>query len=340
MAANEARRDLAEKLRFERLLIEEIRAFNKQLVRQTVREFAQGAGAFDASTLQSELTGILDEHYERVGEPFSQQLTEVLPEDIKATDSELALIATALLTFFSARAIEQAAIITATNQRDIAASIDLAVTISQEEAVVGRPQSRRDTAVQTGANLSRKLNARVGAIASLETQASAEAAKATEAQVLTGQPPSVTGGSPRDVAVPKEWVTMGDEVVREDHVLADSQEINLNQAFDVGGEQLRWPGDTSLGASAGNVINCRCSSVVNAENVFAERRRRGEQPFIDITASGNLYAPKLSASPLSNQVNARRYALLGSSVESVNSRTRAIAALLSHGRSREASGRS
>ena len=144
--AADARRDLAEKLRFERLLIEEIRDFNRQLVRQTVREFAQGAGAFNASTLQPELTEILDKHYERVGEPFSQQITEVLPEDIEATDSELALIAAALLTFFSARAVEQAQIITATNQRDIAASIDLAVTISQEEAVAGRPQSRRDTA--------------------------------------------------------------------------------------------------------------------------------------------------------------------------------------------------
>lgn len=288
MAANEARRDLAEKLRFERLLIEEIRAFNKQLVRQTVREFAQGAGAFDASTLQPELTEILDNHYDRVGEPFSEQITEILPEGIAATDTETALIAAALLIFFSARAVEQANIITATNQRDIAASIDLAVTISQEEAAAGRPQSRRDTAVQTGANLSRRLNARVGAIAALETQASAEAAKATEAQVLTGQPPSVTGGSPRDVPVNKEWVTVGDERVRQAHVLADSQDRNLNQAFSVGGEQLRWPGDTSLGASAGNVINCRCSSVVNAENVFAERRRRGEQPFIDITASEQL----------------------------------------------------
>ncbi len=288
MAANEARRDLSEKLRFERLLIEEVRDFNKQLVRQTVREFAQGAGAFDASTLQPELTEILDNHYERVGEPFSEQITETLPRDIMATDTETALITTALLIFFSARAVEQADIITATNQRDITASIDLAITISQEEAVAGRPQSRHDTAVQTGANLNRKLAGRVTGIAALETQAAAEAAKATEAQVLTGQLPSVTGGSPRDVPVTKEWVTVGDERVREAHVFADSQDRSLNQAFDVGGEQLRWPGDTSLGASAGNVINCRCSSVVNAENVFAERRRRGEQPFIDITTSEQL----------------------------------------------------
>ena len=286
--ADDARRDLKEKLHLESLLIKEIRAFNKGLVRQTVKEYAQGSGAFNASTLLPELAEILNDHYERVGEPFSQQITDILPEDIKATDPELALISTALLTFFSARSIEQASIITATNQKNISESIDLAVTVATDEAIAGRPQSRRDIAVQSGVNLSRKLNGRVSGIASLETQASAEAAKASEAQVLTGQSPSVTGGSPRDVQVSKEWVSMGDEVVRNAHVLADSQEKNLNQAFNVGGEQLRWPGDSSLGASAGNIINCRCSSVVSAEDVFAERRRRGELPTIDRTASDQL----------------------------------------------------
>jgi len=288
MAANEARRDLKEKLEFERLLIEEIRAFNKSLVKKTVNEFDQGGGAFNASLLLPELTEILEEHYNRVGVPFSNQLTEIMPDDIPVTESERSLIDIALLSFFATRAVEQAIIITATNQREIASSIDLAITISQEEAAAGRPQTRRDTAVQTGANLTRKLNARVRAISSLETQSPAESAKTTEGQVLTGQLPSVTGGSPRDVKVNKEWVTVGDEAVRKEHILADSQERNLNQSFDVGGEQLRWPGDSSLGASAGNIINCRCSSVIDAQDVFAERRRRGEQPFIDITASEQL----------------------------------------------------
>lgn len=291
MAANEARRDLAEKLRLEQLLIKDIRAFNKGLVRQTVKEYAQGSGAFNASTLLPELTEILNDHYERVGEPFSQQITDILPADIAATDSELALISTALLTFFSARAIEQASIITATNQKNISESIDLAVTVATDEAIAGRPQSRRDIAVQSGVNLNRKLNGRVVGIASLETQASAEASKATEAQILTFQSPSVTGGSPQEVPVTKDWVTMGDEVVRTtpfSHVAADSQARNLNKPFDVGGQLLRWPGDTSLGASVGNVLNCRCSSVVNAQDVFAIRRERGQLPRTDITASEQL----------------------------------------------------
>jgi hypothetical protein len=49
-------------------------------------------------------------------------------------------------------------------------------------------------------------------------------------------------------------------VVRPEHAAADGQEQLAINPFLVGGEQLNRPGDTSLGASAGNVINCRCSA--------------------------------------------------------------------------------
>lgn len=275
----DARRDLNEKLILERRLVEEIRAFNKRLVRQTVREYALGAGAFNAATMQPDLIEILVKHYLRVGKPFSNQLTDIMPDDIVVTTAEREAIETALATFYTGRAPEQARIVTATNQRNIEESIAQAIEISQEEAAEGRRQTRRDTAVQTGVNLSRKLRGRVTGIASLETQAVAEAAKATEAQILTFQPPSITGGTLRDVPVSKEWVTMGDEVVRRapfSHVEADSKVVPLNKPYTVSGELLMQPGDTSRGASVGNVINCRCSSVIDEQSVFTVRRERGE----------------------------------------------------------------
>jgi hypothetical protein len=61
------------------------------------------------------------------------------------------------------------------------------------------------------------------------------------------------------VPMRKTWLSMGDEFVRDDHADADGQTVDDDEAFDVGGEQLQWPGDISLGASAGNVINCRCA---------------------------------------------------------------------------------
>ncbi len=121
MAANEARRDLTEKIRFERILADEIRALNRRIVRGTVGEYGRTGRAFDASTVQPELTELLLNHYDRVGEPFSEQITEILPSDIEATNTETAAIASALALFFTARAPEQAEIITDTNQRNIRA---------------------------------------------------------------------------------------------------------------------------------------------------------------------------------------------------------------------------
>lgn len=285
MSANEARRDLSEKIRLELQLASEIRSIHRQIVRQTIKEYSATGRPFDAKNLSDELTSTLKDHYDHVGMSFDNQITDILPSDIEATEEERAAITAALTTFFALRALEQSEIITATNQKDIDDSIDQSIMMSQEAE---EPQTRIDLAFVAGAILSRKLNGRVSGIATLETQSVAEAAKATEAQILTFQPPSVTGGTPREAPVTKEWVTVGDERVRTAHIGADSQVQTLNQPFVVGGQLLRWPGDTSLGATPGNVINCRCSSVVNAQNVFAIRRQRGELPMIDQTASEQL----------------------------------------------------
>jgi len=61
--------------------------------------------------------------------------------------------------------------------------------------------------------------------------------------------------------IEKKWITMGDLRVREHHAIANGQRRNLNDPFLVGGELLKYPNDTSLGASVWNIINCRCKSI-------------------------------------------------------------------------------
>lgn len=56
----------------------------------------------------------------------------------------------------------------------------------------------------------------------------------------------------------KEWIAAADERTREDHEEADGQVVSMDEAFTVGGELMAYPGE--YGASAGNVINCRCVS--------------------------------------------------------------------------------
>jgi uncharacterized protein with gpF-like domain len=68
----------------------------------------------------------------------------------------------------------------------------------------------------------------------------------------------------------REWVATTDERTREEHADADGQQVDMDEPFTVGGEQLMYPGDTSLGASAKNTINCRCT----IKNIIVEESKK------------------------------------------------------------------
>lgn len=58
----------------------------------------------------------------------------------------------------------------------------------------------------------------------------------------------------------KVWDTDVDSHERPSHRRADGQVRSLSDTFQVGGEDLRFPGDPS--GSPGNVINCRCKMTI------------------------------------------------------------------------------
>ncbi len=88
-------------------------------------------------------------------------------------------------------------------------------------------------------------------------------------QVETSSEDGLTEDESRDIFAgfhgqKKIWVTMGDDLVRTfpfDHDSANGQEQFIDDPFVVSGELLQFPGDWSLGASLGNLINCRCSAL-------------------------------------------------------------------------------
>jgi len=56
----------------------------------------------------------------------------------------------------------------------------------------------------------------------------------------------------------KEWVATMDDRTRDDHIDADGQVVGIDDPFDVGGDQLMYPGDP--GGDPGEVVNCRCTT--------------------------------------------------------------------------------
>ena len=58
----------------------------------------------------------------------------------------------------------------------------------------------------------------------------------------------------------KRWVTEKDERVRPAHVLVDETKIPIDEMFQVGEDQMRYPHDFEFG-SPENLINCRCTCV-------------------------------------------------------------------------------
>lgn len=70
---------------------------------------------------------------------------------------------------------------------------------------------------------------------------------------------AVDMGATKQNAVRREWDTAGDDRVRDSHKAMDGQTVGLDEPFVTPeGDLLMFPGDTSLGASAKETINCRC----------------------------------------------------------------------------------
>jgi HK97 family phage portal protein len=84
-----------------------------------------------------------------------------------------------------------------------------------------------------------------------------------DAAALTGDAADVTDdfGSGASDHVGLMWLSQRDNRVRETHVEADGQVVVAGDVFTVGGYQMNFPGDDSLGAGPEEICECRCDAV-------------------------------------------------------------------------------
>lgn len=239
----QAMADLREKMRLEAIFTPVVVAFLSDINTDFERFFRREGRVLDVDAYRDRLQVLLALDYSRTADAFEGRIQ--LPP---LEDEDLARIAAlrdeALDPLLAARPAPQADIILGTVDSDLTRAVQIAsrdaeLTIAETATVAAGRYAEQIPGVADG-------------IAVTETQAVAEMTKLAEARaagVVLLQTPN------------KTWVHVNDDNVRDHHFAAGGQVRRLNEPFDVGGEQLMVPGDTSLGASASNIVNCRCDAV-------------------------------------------------------------------------------
>ena len=116
----------------------------------------------------------------------------------------------------------------------------------------GRPQSQIDRMAQQYSN--KLLRQRGETIARTETPKALNAGRQEALDQLIENPNNDVQA--QDVV--RAWDSTGGGRTRETHAAADGQVAAQGVPFTVGGYSMMYPGDTSLGAPAGETVNCRC----------------------------------------------------------------------------------
>jgi len=73
----------------------------------------------------------------------------------------------------------------------------------------------------------------------------------------------------------KTWETFGDGKVRPSHKAVGGTRIPIDEPFTVGSSKLMFPNDTSLGADAEEIVNCRCTLKFDRGTPLTNANNRG-----------------------------------------------------------------
>ncbi len=266
---NQVAQDLATKLQLEAILRPKVNRLFQRMVNAHGASVRITGLALNAQAFNPEWEKLLFEHYRRTQDAFKGSVAAF---QVKAltnwyltkqgefiTPTSEGLLGGALLLWAERQAPSQAQFITNTNMNNIADAMAKAreLLLEEDSSLDNRSMSRASSAI-----LKRDMQGRTGSIIMTETQSAAEGAKSLEAHSLSGiDPRTALEGVVPAVTTTQQWQTVGDKRVRQAHRNANRQIRPLGVPFEVGGEFLRFPGDSSLGASVSNTANCRCSAV-------------------------------------------------------------------------------
>lgn len=286
MAPKIAANDLRMKVKRERALLSSLRGLFTAIARDYRTGLLRGSVPDVHARAGDALERVLLAHYRAVGEDFLGFISGQLSTDVRSTDEESAEIAVEAERAFARRAVQQAAAISRTTQKQADEGKAQAARLLRRPDGTGATDEEVIALAVT--RMASSLARRAAVIATYETQWAAEASKVIEVTVLLQATGIVEVKGFQELgAATKTWRSQGDSRVRTgdfNHLAADGQRVPADQPFTVSGESLMWPGDTSMGASIGNVIRCRCSAEYDVGTIEDLRRAIGREIIEDLTA--------------------------------------------------------
>lgn len=285
----QAGRDLAAKMRLEVGLARDMRGFFKDIRRDFQAIYTAGGINITARDFRPDLVAILRKHYRKVarkfGSQFRRQIDKAFQIDFtKQNEGEQA--DEAIRQLINQRANQQADFILRTTQSEYDAALAAAVGAA---LVAGTLQDRAGTARAVTSSLVARQTARADAIATTEVNAIAERSKQIEVRVIMDSGATVDDVPLQNNTV-KIWNAVLDERTRINHAAADGQIQELGNPFNVGGQFLMHPSDTSLGATVDNIINCFLPDTGIQGNIIcaSEARYSGHVVVIETAAGRRL----------------------------------------------------
>lgn len=260
-------RELNAKIQLDSKFRPKARRILKRMVKDFENLYAEKGAVIDMQPYSDAWEKELDKHYKAVEDEFIGKASKELQK--KPDREQLLLILTAFIIMRRLRKVSSRQEINDTSSHQIDASIEKATALLVESGV---DLTNAAIAATAGQILRGKIDGRAAAIATTETQFIAETVKKIEADAITNnknsyldaaieeRPELVSSAYVTDEPTPyeKEWQSTLSPTTRAEHAAAHGQRVKADGYFYVWGEYLKYPGDTSMGASAKNVVNCYC----------------------------------------------------------------------------------
>jgi hypothetical protein len=243
------------KKKLERSLIIDLRAFFRDIAEEFQAEYIRTSTIISLLPFLSDMTGILRKAYRRTIRRFTNNIREDI--DIEIPDEINDEIERLNSEYVQTHSIDQARIIVNTTETQLENSVIRTVGAAAGAGII---LNNRQIARQSSRDFINRSIPRSNTIAATEIQNASGQAKYNESFTFKNRELTLVGTT-LIAPLKRRWVTEGDEKVRMSHVFADGQTVEMDGIFIVQGQRLRFPGDTALGATSDNVVNCRCDDV-------------------------------------------------------------------------------